>query len=34
MPSITGSTYNVHRRITDEDGNLASKPNNVADKRG
>ena len=32
--SITGSTYNVPRKITDEDGNLANDPNYVADKRG
>ena len=32
--SITGSTYNVPRRITDEDGNPANNPNYVANKRG
>ena len=32
--SITGSTYNVPRRITDEDGNAADNPDYVANKRG
>ena len=32
--SITGSTYNAPRKITDEDGNLVNDPNYVADKRG
>ena len=32
--SITGSTYNVPRRITDEDGNPANTPKYVADERG
>ena len=32
--SITGSTYNISRRITDEDGNPAENPNYVANKRG
>ena len=32
--SITASTYNVPRRVTDEDGNPANNPNYVADKRG
>ena len=32
--SITGSTYNVPRRITDKDGNPANNPNYVVDKRG
>ena len=31
--SITGSTYNVPRRITDEGDNPANNPNYVADKR-
>ena len=33
MTSITGSTYDVPRRITDEDGNPSNKPNYVANKR-
>ena len=32
--SITGSTYNVPRRITDKDGNVINNPNYVTDKRG
>ena len=32
--SITGSTHNISRRITDEDGNPAKNPNYVANKRG
>ena len=32
--SITGSNYNVPRRITGEDGNPENIPNYVADKRG
>ena len=32
--SITGSTYNVPRRITDKDGNPANNPNYVANKKG
>ena len=32
--NITGSTYDVARRITDEDGNLADNPDYVANKRG
>ena len=32
--SITGSTYNVPRRITDENGNPVNNSNYVADKRG
>ena len=32
--SITGSTFNVPKRITDEDGNPANNPNDVADKEG
>ena len=32
--SITGSTYNVTRRITDDDGNLANNPNYDQNKRG
>ena len=32
--SITGSTYNSPRKITDEDGNPANNPNYVANKRG
>ena len=32
--SITRSTYNVPRRITDEDGNPADNPSYVPDKRG
>ena len=32
--SITGSTYNVPRRITDGDENLANNPNYVTNKRG
>ena len=31
--SITGNTYNVARRITDADGNLANNPDYVANKR-
>ena len=31
--SITGSTYNVPRRITDADGNLANNPNYDQNKR-
>ena len=31
--SITGSTYNVSRRIIDEDGNNADNPDYVANKR-
>ena len=32
--SITGSTYNVPRRITDDDGNPANNPNYDQNKRG
>ena len=32
--SITGSTYNVSRRITDADGNVVSNPNYDRNKRG
>ena len=32
--SITGSTYNVVRRICGEDGNLEDNPDYVANKRG
>ena len=32
--SITGSTFNVARRIRDEDGNLEDNPDYVANKRG
>ena len=32
--SITGSTYNVSRRITDTDGNLVNNPNYDQNKRG
>ena len=32
--SITESTYNFPRRITDEDGNPANNPNYEANKRG
>ena len=32
--SITGSTYNVPRRITDDDGNPANNPNYDKNKRG
>ena len=32
--SITGSTYNVPRRITDHDGNLVNNPNYDRNKRG
>ena len=32
--SITRSTYNVPRRITDEDGNVADNPNYDQNKRG
>ena len=31
--SIIGSTYNVPRRITDEDGNPPNTPDYIADKR-
>ena len=31
--SITGSSYNVPRRITDDDGNLANNPNYDQNKR-
>ena len=31
--SITGSTYNAPRRITDENGNPENNPNYVANKR-
>ena len=31
--SITGSTYDVPRRITDEDGNVVDNPNYEANKR-
>ena len=34
MVSTTGSTYNVPRRITDEDDNPANNPDYVANKRG
>ena len=32
--SITGSTYNVPRRITDDDGNPVNNPNYDQNKRG
>ena len=32
--SITGSTYNVPRRITDADGNVVNNPNYDRNKRG
>ena len=32
--SITGSTYNVPRRIRDKDGNLANDPDYDQDKKG
>ena len=32
--SITGSTYNVPRRITDDDGNPANNPNYDQNERG
>ena len=32
--SITGSTYNVPRRITDADGNLVNNPNYDRNKKG
>ena len=32
--NITGSTYDVSRRITDADGNVANNPDYVANKRG
>ena len=32
--SITGSTYTVPRRITDDDGNPANNPNYGQNKRG
>ena len=32
--SITGSTYNVPRRITDDDGNPANNPNYDQNRRG
>ena len=32
--SIKGSTYNVPKKITDEDGNPANNPDYVANKRG
>ena len=32
--SITGSTYNVSRRITDDDGNPVNNPNYDQNKRG
>ena len=32
--SITGSTYNVPRKITDDDGNLVNNPNCDRNKRG
>ena len=34
MTSITGNTYNVPRRITDDDGNLPNNPNYDQNKRG
>ena len=32
--SITGSTYNIPSRVSDEDGNLADIPDYIANKRG